>query len=109
MSFEKSHLCITNYQSNSSNIQAYHKLAQTAKSSAANVAANVENEYAFDEQLVGRVLGGEQDRHERQLFTSVPKQMYKELIYKEQGCQAFQLVNIRGDIRNLNGNGEPIE
>jgi len=76
---------------------------------AANVAANVENEYAFDEQLVGRLLGGEQDRHERQLFTSVPKQMYKELIYKEQGCQAFQLVNIRGDIRNLDGNNEPIE
>eukprot|EP00957_Ditylum_brightwellii_P079560 6049347-Ditylum_brightwellii.AAC.1 len=76
---------------------------------AANVAANVENKYAYDGQLIERFLGGEQERHKRWLTKFMPKQMYKGLIYKEKLCKDFQFVNIRGNFLNRGPSGENIK
>jgi len=75
------------------------------------VFGSVVDKHAYDGDLVERLLGNKMQRQERELTGyHVPKQMYTELIYKEQACRRFLITDLTGNIRNQVDDGDdPIE
>mmetsp|Transcript_2514 Transcript_2514/g.3978 ORF Transcript_2514/g.3978 Transcript_2514/m.3978 type:complete len:265 (+) Transcript_2514:73-867(+) len=78
-----------------------------------NVFGSVVDDYSYDEALVERLLGNKTQRKERELTgspTTIPKQMYTELIYKEQACKNFIITDVTGVIRNeVPAGADPIQ
>jgi len=66
--------------------------------------ATADREREYDPKLVERLLKNKRERlfgkGERKLEDVPSKQLYKQLIYMEQRCRNFQVVNVQGTILN---------